>query len=196
MNQKSEIIKTATHIRLLLWFFVAFVIVCTLGVPALFNIEIEPLKNSGWIELGYLLLDSWLNPDEAILLLSNQQSMLAGLIFFLVLACFCLLVWCMDRLFREYAFGHFFTATCIQHFYFIGWLLVFLFVFTTVGDNLVEQLYVLQDEKVTESNFGEQIFAQFISLDFSLLLAGLFVVAVARVMQQGALLQADVDSTI
>jgi hypothetical protein len=209
MKEKTAIIGTAHKARMFLWFFVAFIMLCVLGVPALINLEIEPLKDNVWITLAYMLFDHAMMPQDQIfsdtLTLGVGQATMFFMMFLALTVAFAVLVWNIDRLFRQYAQGDIFTAQSICRFFAIGWSLIALFLLNTLGDNLIEHYLRQEDVMFLEEVDGYQnmiagdmggLFTYFISLDFSLLLAGVFVVAVARVMQLGVQLQDDVNATV
>lgn len=204
MNEKASIIKIATSARICLWGFVAFILLCVAGLPTLFNIDISPLKNDTWITTGFILLSALSDNLEGSIIITQNQIILFSTLFICLTLALATLVWNIDRLFQQFILGHIFAQKSIKRLSMIGWSLITLCVFNTVGDNLAEHLFLQQNLdfifKETEllddpSNF-EAFFQFFISLDFSLLLAGLFVVTLARVMQLGEQLQDDVDSTI
>lgn len=208
MSEKETVINIAHHARFLLWGFVAFVFICALGLPTLFNIDIDPLKDSTWLFVGFVLLETIAVPNVVVepgeIVLSSGQIALFTLLFIALSVTLTKLVWNMDRLFRQYALGHIFTECSIKHFLLIGWSLIALFALNTISDNLIAYLFMQQEiilesieaAAVESADNVEEFFSFFISLDFSLLLAGVFVVVVGRVMQIGKVLQNDVDATI
>lgn len=217
MNIKEAIIKEGQRMRWFLWGIFVFTILCLLGIPSIFGLDILPMRENLWLMSAYTVLDILpLLPHPADLdALSNEISITAFefslaqkllLIGLFVISTFLLLgiFWQVNQLFRQYSLGHVFTTQCVQHFKKIGRFMLVLFLVNALGENFVSPLFMetsaylpIAAEEGLEALIGPQYLSvAFIDLDFSLLLAGLFTIMVARVMELGVLLQTDADSTI
>lgn len=203
MNTRQSIIKAGKQMRWLLWGVVILALLCVLGVPTLFHLDISPFKNNTWAALGYTLLDSQSSAQSgAYLALSTGQTVVTGLLFLALSVLIAALVWLVDRLFKQFSEGVVFKEGSSRYLYMMGWVLMGLFVLSAIADTFIEYVLVAQSKiplsAVEASEWGdaEDWYVTFISFDFSLLLAGLFAVSVAHVMRLGTQLQDDVDSTI
>lgn len=189
--------------RWVLWGVVVLALLCVLGVPALFNLDISPFKNNTWAALGYTLLDAQTaSQAEPYLALNTGQTIITSALFVVLTVMIAVLVWQVDRLFKQFSKGVVFREGSSRYLYIIGWVLMGLFVLFAVADVYIEYVLVAKNNihlsavQVSEWGDAEDLYVTFISFDFSLLLAGLFAVAVAHVMKLGTQLQDDVDSTI
>lgn len=203
MDSRQAIISAGKYMRWMLWAILMLMVLCFLGVPALFDMNIEPLKDSTWLTLGFTLLSSMIEGDMIALELNGMKYAIAMGLFAVISAIMFILVWQIDRLFRQYSMGYVFNRVCSRHVFILGWALIALFVANAIADGLIEYWYQVQDLSWAfkeplpdDTGQGETFYLMFISLDFPILLAGLFVLAVGRVMTLGNQLQDDVDSTI
>lgn len=208
MNQES-IAKTGRRVRFALWSILLIVPVCLLGAPSVFNLEVSPMNDSSvWLTSGWFLLDWFTQADGSVFAGVNGAGNELGIqniswlhqlsVVSIFIACSVLvlaLVWQVDRLFLHYSKGKIFSAESASRFKFIGWLLLMLFVVNAIGsvclEAVVHQLF--QPEALFEQSAAV---SQFVMLDLSLLLSGLFMILVAKVMVHGVELQDDADATI
>ncbi|MDO6686175.1 MULTISPECIES: DUF2975 domain-containing protein [unclassified Agarivorans] len=225
MQSIEAISAVGKRMRIFLWSLVALILVCMVGFPSELGLDIEPMKNSPWVYSFYTILDMLFGPpefpiDELSLLppeaffppeplpISMRVSSVA--IFFITSLLMASLVWEIDRLFKAYSLGKVFTLETTNHFRCIGWTLVALFIVNSVANYLIEHIMIPFDIELNppfapppmEDLFGpvppphEWASMEYISLDFPLLLAGLFMIVIAHVMHLGVQIQADVDATI
>ncbi|UPW19976.1 DUF2975 domain-containing protein [Agarivorans sp. TSD2052] len=209
--------------RRVLWGLVFFVLLCLVGFPSELGIDIEPMKKSPWVFSFYTVTDMVTGPpvDELKNLpphfrpktlkpphlpLSISHRIITVAIFFATSVLIASLIWQIDRLFKAYSAGKVFTVETAKYFRSIGWFLVALFPVNSISNYFIEQI-VLPLKRPFHKGPPDNLYdvmppdmewtaIQYISLDFPLLLAGLFMVVVAYVMQLGVQIQADVDATI
>lgn len=205
MPQTKSISTTAKFMRIA--FFSIFIVIglSLLGLPALFGIEIDPISSGSWISLAWLSLDViGYNPDLVqdpslhdseilsaaglITDFSNLDKSLIVIMFIVLSALMLYVFYQVDRLFKHYQTGKVFTIESVRRFRSIGYGLISVFAFSAVSDSWVENML--------SSSFEMFDFNSLIRLDFSLLFAGLFMIAVAAVMQLGVFMQDDLDATI
>lgn len=208
MNQES-IAKTGRRVRFALWSILLIVPVCLLGAPSVLNLEVSPMNDSSvWLTSGWFLLDWFTQVGGSVFAGMNGADNELGVqnvslvhqlsVVSIFIACSVLilaLVWQVDRLFLHYSKGKVFSVESASRFKFIGWLLLTLFAVNAIGsvclEAVVHQLF--QPEALFEQSVAV---SQFVMLDLSLLLSGLFMILVAKVMVHGVELQDDADATI
>lgn len=194
--------------------FWAIILVSTLllvGSPKIFDIHIELIAENTWLFSLYSLLEAFFpDTDSTDWSLGNTAILSVG--FLVLTGLFVLLIAAIDRLFFQYQEGHVYTTTCAKYFRVIGWTLVAIFFADNLLGNWAEHLYqtqvpvdgvVLNGSEINEhmidgysAALEADFLTQVIALDFSYLMAGLFVLAVARAVLLGVALQEDVDATV
>lgn len=209
--------------RWTLWLTVTFSLLCFLGIPSFFAIEILPTTDNFWLTCSYFIYDLVFpqaglqfelitgdlvnQPLDILSSLSGAVSI--GLVSLLV-SCWLILVyiiWHIDTLFSLYANGQVFTAANARCFKLVGYALLCYFAVNAVGHYQLEQAFIsiyevnnyneLLTNNVEQSAFEDDIsFEVLLTLDVSMLLSGLFMILVARVMNLATFLQAESDATI
>lgn len=198
MNDLTHIKDTGRKIRMGFWGIIVISILLLVGSPRIFNIHIELIAENTWLFSLFSLMEAFFPHEDSIpWSTGNTLVLIAG--FLLLSALFVLLIASIDRLFLQYQSGHVYTQTCAKYFRLIGWSLVAIFIVDNLLGNWIEHIYHTQDvfdsadlDVALEADFLTQV----IALDFSYLMAGLFVLAVAKAVVLGVALQEDVDATV
>ncbi|GDY24244.1 DUF2975 domain-containing protein [Agarivorans sp. Toyoura001] len=226
MQSIEAISAVGKRMRIFLWGLVALILVCLIGFPSELGLDIEPMRHSPWVYSFYNLVEMVFGPPELpfddLLLLPPDAPFLhpeplpismrisSVAIFFTTSLLMASLVWEIDRLFKAYSLCEVFTLETTSHFRCIGWTLVALFVVNGVANYIIEHIMIPFEMEMNRpfngppmgDMFGlippphEWTNMEYISLDFPLLLAGLFMIVIAHVMHLGVQIQADVDATI
>lgn len=208
MTKEQIIIQTGRRVRLLFWCMLILLFLSLIGLPALLGVELYLFKDNALVAGVFSLFDGLPMDDSNETVLPLSTKFFIGFFTLLLFLLYAALIWQIDKLFREYSLGHVFTETCTACFNAIGYILIAIFILSGVLDTAIPYLFMggvenidQQDlELFTDSNsdFAEEhdFYSVFVSLDFAYLLAGCFVIAIAKVMQLGVQLQEDADATI
>lgn len=204
----EQIKRTGHKIRMGFWAIIFISLVLIVGVPPIFNVHIELISENTWLFSLFSLLEVFF-PQQDSLTWSIADKTILVLGFLLLSALFAMLIAAIDRLFFQYQKGEVFTKICAKYFRLIGWTLIALFAVDNLFGNWIDHAYASQigaedlqpQESFTDCQFTEcdtniDFLAQVIALDFTFLMAGLFVLAVARAVVLGVALQEDVDATV
>ncbi|WP_427977691.1 DUF2975 domain-containing protein [Agarivorans sp.] len=222
MQSIEAISKVGKQMRLALWGLVGLTLICLIGFPSELGLDIDPINKGPWAfslhAVSNMLIT--LSNEQSITDFQAPQAPIAirliiwG-IFIATSFIMASLVWQIDRLFKSYSQGKVFTTQASNYFRKIGCSLLTLFVINTIANYFIENV-ILPYIMPPPPPMGEGLFfppppidifppfppmhqwmsMELISVDFPLLLAGLFMVMVAYVMQLGVQIQADVDATI
>lgn len=202
MTSIESISEIAKNLRIAFWSILVLIAACILGLPNFFGYEVEPMANGAWLFSAFFLVDSWLGVDESMTLAdltpepTVAQTFLIALIFLALTSVILFLILQIDGLFKRYRAGEIFTTRCARCFRYIGFGLIAFFLLNGIGDLYLNNYVFPDGVELIEGEPEMFTVANVVLLDFSLLLAGLFMLAVAYVMQLGAQLQDDVDGTI
>lgn len=208
MTKEQIIIQTGKRVRLLFWCMLILLFLSLIGLPALLGVELYLFKDNALIAGFFSLFDDFIfsGTDGSDLTLLGQ--LFIGFFTLLLFLLYAVLIWQIDKLFKEYSLGHVFTEECTACFNAIGYILIVIFILSGVLDTAipyllmggVEQIDQQDIELFTDSNSDfagdRDFYSVFVSLDFAYLLAGCFVIAIAKVMKLGVQLQEDADATI
>lgn len=203
MNREQIIIQTGKRVRWLFWGILVLLFLSLIGLPALLGVELYLFKDNA-LMVGFLSLFDQVTGQGFGQPLSFRAMFFIGVLTLVLCLLYGALIWQIDKLFKQYALGRVFTEICAKCFNTIGLILIAIFVMSGVletalpylfpSDQLNGQEIALLNDLNIEPDYG--FYSVFVSLDFAYLLAGCFVIAVAKVMQLGVELQEDVDATI
>lgn len=205
MPQTQSIAATAKFMRIAFFSILIVIALCLFGVPALFGIEVDPMSSGSWISLAWLCYEvlgftpnlppeisaeelAMINSTALISDFSTFDKILTFAFFTVLSGLIIYVFYQIDRLFKHYQTGKVFTIESVRRFRSIGYGLISVFVFSALSDSWLE--------KMLNSSFEGFDLSSIVRLDFSVLFAGLFMLAVAAVMQQGVFMQDDLDATI
>ena len=201
----DKICALGKSMRILLWLLITFTLLALIGLPTFFGLDI--VVNDSLLQVIFFPEDFvYLGPgDEEIELnfLEEVGSIASYFFYSSLMICFLITVtilYKIDRLFKAYANGIVFQQTNVDIFKIIGWLLIALFIFSAICETsftyCLDFLDNLLVEKTPGTSLPEWDYYTTISMDFTLLLAGIFLVLTSKVMALAVELKNEIDTLI
>ncbi len=194
MVTKEIVMKTGQQSRIIFWVIVVIVFLGILGVPSIFGIGVDATFDNSWLLSLFLIFDVVDNiPAETGI--GTQENLLIWVSFISFSILYVAMLWQIDRLFQKFSQGKVFTNATVGYFKIMGYLSIAIFICEAIFNNFMNYIIIPIEE--TDMIMQENEFADWVvSLDFTYLIIGIFILTVSRVMALGVMLQDDADATI